>query len=251
MQNDSYKQEYTREFVSRWDRLIGWDSRAAGEDGFFERLLREHGCREVADVASGTGFHAIRLAHAGFAVTASDGAATMIRQTERNAGDMGVTLAATRVADWRELDAAFGANRFDALVCLGNAFTHLFEEDARRRALDAMRTVLRPGGLLILDHRNYDKILDRGYSSKRRFYYVGNGVDARPAVVRDDLVKFEYAYADGSTFHLSMFPLRRHYMRSLLDATGFTGLATYGDFEPGFEPDEVDFFQQVARKPRH
>ena len=47
MQNDSYKQEYTSEFVSRWDRLIGLDSRAAGEGGFFERLLRQHGWLEV------------------------------------------------------------------------------------------------------------------------------------------------------------------------------------------------------------
>src|SRR3546814_18357072 len=73
MSNDTYKREYTREFVSRWDRLIGWNSRAEGENGFFERLLRRHDCREVADIAAGTGFHAIRLADAGFAVTASDG----------------------------------------------------------------------------------------------------------------------------------------------------------------------------------
>ncbi|HEY9567671.1 MAG TPA: class I SAM-dependent methyltransferase [Thalassobaculum sp.] len=251
MSNDTYKREYTREFVSRWDRLIGWNSRAEGENGFFERLLRRHDCREVADIAAGTGFHAIRLADAGFAVTASDGAETMIQQTERNADEMGVALAGTQVADWRELDKAFGANRFDALVCLGNAFTHLFEEDGRQQALEAMRTVLRPGGMLVLDHRNYDKILDRGYSSKHRYYYVGNGVEARPAVIREDLVKFEYAYADGNTFHLSMFPLRRHYMHGLLDRSGFTGVETHGDFESSFEPDEVDFFQQIAFKPRH
>lgn len=251
MQNDHYKREYTREFVSRWDRLIGWDSRAEAENGFFERLLRNNNCRTVADIASGTGFHAIRLAHAGFDVTASDGAETMIKQTVRNAAGMDVELADTRVVDWRELHQAFGSNKFDALVCLGNAFTHLFEEEARRTALESMRTVLRPGGLLILDHRNYDKILDRGYSSKHRYYYVGNGVDARPAVIRNDLVKFEYAYEDGNKFHLSMFPLRRHYVRNLLDQSGFTNLTTYGDFDESFEPDEVDFFQQVAVKPRH
>ena len=72
MQNDTYKREYTREFVSRWDSLIGWDSRAEGENGFFERILRHHNCKQVADIAAGTGFHAIRLAHAGFEATASD-----------------------------------------------------------------------------------------------------------------------------------------------------------------------------------
>ena len=72
MQNDTYKREYTREFVSRWDSLIGWDSRAEWENGFFERILRHHNCKQVADIAAGTGFHAIRLAHAGFEATASD-----------------------------------------------------------------------------------------------------------------------------------------------------------------------------------
>lgn len=251
MQNDIYKREYTREFVSRWDDLIGWDSRAEGENGFFERLLRRNGCKTVADIAAGTGFHAIRLAHDGFEVTASDGAETMIRQTEQNAEDMEVRLADTRTVDWRELHKAFGPNRFDALICLGNAFSHLFEEDARREALDSMRTVLRPGGLLILDHRNYDKILDHGYSSKHRYYYVGDGVDARPAEIRDDLVKFEYSYPDGKKYHLSLFPLRRHYVQKLFDEAGFTNLTTYGDFDTSFEPDEVDFFQQIAVKPRH
>lgn len=251
MQNDIYKREYTREFVSRWDQLIGWDNRAESENGFFGRMLRQHNCKDVADIAAGTGFHAIRLSHEGFAVTASDGSENMVRQTEQNADSMDIDLAGTEVVDWRELHGAFGANRFDALVCLGNAFSHLFDEEARRQALDSMRTVLRPGGVLIIDHRNYDKILDRGYSSKHRFYYVGQGVDARPAVIRDDLVKFEYSYPDGEKFHLSLFPLRRHYVRKLFDEAGFTKVTTYGDFEESFEPDEVDFFQQIAIKPRH
>src|SRR3546814_16648246 len=89
MSNDTYKREYTREFVSRWDRLIGWNSRAEGENGFFERLLRRHACREVADIPAGTGFHANRLADDGFAVNASDGAEPPTQQTERHANALG------------------------------------------------------------------------------------------------------------------------------------------------------------------
>src|SRR3546814_16505407 len=76
----------------------------------------------------------------------------MIQQTERNADEMGVALAGTQVADWRELDKAFGANRFDDMVCLGTAFTHLFDEDGRHKALEEMPEVLHPGGLLVLSH---------------------------------------------------------------------------------------------------
>lgn len=251
MRSDIYKREYTREFVSRWDSLIGWDGRAAGEDGFFERLLERHNCRQVADIASGTGFHAIKLAHEGFQVTATDGSANMVRKTEENADEMGVELADSRVVDWRELDQVFGANKFDAIVCLGNAFTHLFDEDGRRKSLDAMLTVLKPGGLAVIDHRNYDKILDHGYSSKHQYYYKGDGVDARPVEISEEKVRFEYSYPDGNKFHLTMFPLRQHYMTKLLEDAGFSNIKRYGDFTPSFDPDDVDFVQQVAFKPRN
>lgn len=251
MQSENYKREYTREFVARWDNLIGWEGRASSEDGFFEALLERHNCRKVADIASGTGFHAIKLAHAGFEVTATDGSANMVRKTEENAQEMGVELADTRVVDWRELHEAFAPNSFDALVCLGNAFTHLFEEDARREALDSMLKVLKPGGLAVIDHRNYDKILDQGYSSKHKYYYVGNGVDARPVKINDRMVKFEYSYEDGGKFHLTLFPLRQHYMTGLLESAGFTNVKRHGDFSTNYDPDDVDFLQQVAFKPRH
>src|SRR3546814_3509438 len=51
-------------FVKRWDDLIGWEGRTAGEADFFPRLLAAHGVRHVADIATGTGFHAVMLAGA-------------------------------------------------------------------------------------------------------------------------------------------------------------------------------------------
>lgn len=248
MHSELYKREYTGEFVSRWDDLIGWDGRRAGEDGFFERLLRDRGCNRVADVAAGTGFHAITLAADGFEVVAADGSAAMIDQTRRNAERHGVDLADTAVVDWRELDRQFGAAAFDAMLCLGNAFTHLFEHDERLAALRSMRRALRPGGVLVVDHRNYDRILDHGYSSKHRHYYTGSGVEVRPVEVTPKMVRLEYAYPDRRRYHLSLFPLRRAYAASLLAEAGFGEVASYGDFEAPFDADDVDFIQQVAVK---
>lgn len=250
MHNEHYRREYTKEFVSRWDKLIGWDSRAASENGFFHGLLHKHNCRSVADVAAGTGFHAVMLARQGFDVTATDGAAEMVEKTRANAVAHGIDLVDIREADWRDLHRVFSPNSFDALVCLGNAFTHLFEEQARRDALEAMFEVVRPGGLVVIDQRNYDKILDQGYSSKSRYYYVGDGVSARPVEIDDSKVRFEYSYADGNKFHLTMFPLRQNYLTRLLEEAGFRDIERYGDFEPNYDFDDVDFVQQVAFKPR-
>src|SRR3546814_15155362 len=73
--NERYHAEYSRDFVKRWDDLIGWEGRTAGEADFFPRLLAAHGVRHVADIATGTGFHAVMLAGAGFEVTATAGSA--------------------------------------------------------------------------------------------------------------------------------------------------------------------------------
>ena len=46
--SNRYHAQYTQEFVKRWDDLIDWQGRAAGEAGFFARLLSAHGVRTVA-----------------------------------------------------------------------------------------------------------------------------------------------------------------------------------------------------------
>ncbi|WP_077530922.1 class I SAM-dependent methyltransferase [Vreelandella utahensis] len=242
--------QYTPDFVDYWDDLVGWEGRKASEGGFYEKLLKEAGASNVVDVASGTGFNSINLARSGLEVTATDGSENMLARTRENASKVGVTFAHSQVADWVKLDEELGEERFDALVCLGNSFTHLFEHEARVQAMQAFYRVLRPGGIIIIDHRNYDSMLDGGYSSKHEHYYTGKGVEAYPAELTSTLARFEYRFPDGAHFQLNMFPLRQDYMSELLEQTGFTNLTQYGDFERPFDRNEVDFVQQVAIKPK-
>lgn len=248
--NEQYRKEYNREFVSRWDDLIGWDGREEGESQFFERLLSIHQAEKVADIAAGTGYHAVKLAQFGFKVTATDGAANMVEQSVENAKAHGVEFEDAAVVDWRDLASHYGGNSFDALVCLGNAFTHLKEHEARRDALASIFSALKPGGMLILDHRNYDSILDRGFSSKHRFYYTGNDAEVRPVRISRTEVKFEYDFGDGVKDYLSLYPLPQKYMEFLLEDAGFVDITAYGDFERPFEHYDPDFIQQVAFKPQ-
>lgn len=249
VEHEQYKKEYTKDFVSYWDELIGWEGRERGEGGFFQRMLTAYGCQTVLDAACGTGFHSVTLARDGFAVTASDGSRNMLNQTIENAERYGVDLADAKVADWLHLAETHGRKKFDAVICLGNAFTHLFDHELRRQALRSMYTVLKPGGLLIVDHRNYDRMLNEGYSSKHMYYYTGQGVDARPVTLHDTLAHFEYTFPDGEVFHLKLYPLKQGYMQHLLEETGFHDILTYGDFERPFVESEVDFMQQIAVRP--
>src|SRR5690554_1295202 len=77
-ETDQYKQEYVENFVDKWDELIGWDHRAKSEGDFFIDVLRKRGAKKVLDVATGTGFHSVRLLQAGFEVVSADGSPEML-----------------------------------------------------------------------------------------------------------------------------------------------------------------------------
>jgi len=125
----------------------------------------------VLDVATGTGFHSVRLIEAGFEVVSADGSAEMLAKAFENGYQRGHILRTVQ-ADWRFLNRDVHGE-FDAIICLGNSFTHMFNEKDRRRALAEFYTMLKHDGVLILDQRNYDVIIDQGFSSKHTYYYCG------------------------------------------------------------------------------
>lgn len=244
---DHYLQEYVASLAEKWDEIVDWDLRAASEGDFFIDLLRRHGARRVLDVATGTGFHSCRLLAAGFDVTSVDGSPAMLAKAERNALARGLNFQPVR-ADWRRLSQQV-QGPFDAIICLGNSFTHLFTDLERRQALAEYHRVLKPGGILVLDQRNYDLILDRGYHSQHIYYYCGRDIEVRPEYMDEGLARFCYVFPDQTTFYLNMCPLRIDYLLGLISQGGFQPIQTYGDFHDPFSREQTEFLVHVATKP--
>lgn len=247
---DHYQAEYVENFVERWDELIDWEARAEGEGRFFIDKLREMGKHEILDVAAGTGFHSVQLLKAGFSVTSADGNAQMLVKAFDNARAHGHILQSLH-ADWRWLNRSTLDQQYDAVICLGNSFTHLFDEHDRRRALAEFYSVLKHDGVLIIDQRNYDRILDEGFSTRHKYYYCGDRVSAEPIHVDDGLARFEYTFEDGAKHHLNMYPLRRNYMRGLISEAGFQNVETFDDFQESHPDNSPDFFVHIAHKDYH
>ena len=245
-ETDHYQAEYIHGFVEKWDDLIDWEARAESEGQFFIDMLKARGKKTVLDVATGTGFHSVQLLKAGFDVTSVDGSAEMLTKAFENARKRGLVLK-TAHADWRWLNRDIHG-KFDAIICLGNSFTHLFKESDRRRALAEFYAALKHDGVLILDQRNYDAILDVGFDSKHKYYYCGEQVTAEPEHVDGSLARFRYTFPDKSVYHLNMFPLRKAYMRNLMKEVGFQRVNTYGDFQETFDEHEPDFLVHIAEK---
>ncbi len=243
---DHYQKEYVTGFVDKWDELIDWGARAESEGSFFIDTLRERGAQKVLDVATGTGFHSVRLLEAGFDVVSADGSPEMLAKAFENARRRGHILRTVQ-ADWRFLNRDVHGE-YDAIICLGNSFTHLFEERDRRKALAEYYAMLAHNGVLIIDQRNYDSILDAGFSSKHTYYYCGDQVTAEPEHMDDGLARFVYTFPDRSRYHLNMFPLRKDYLRRLIYEVGFQQVETYGDFQETYREETPDFFIHVAEK---
>jgi len=243
---DTYKHEYVQSFVEKWDQLIDWDARATSEGSFFIEELKKRGAKRVLDVATGTGFHSIRLLNAGFTVVSADGSPEMLSKAFQNARKQGKILRTVQ-ADWRWLNRDING-RFDAVICLGNSFTHLFSERDRRKALAEFYSALKHDGVLILDQRNYDSMLSGAFSSKHAYYYCGENVRAEPEHIDDGLARFRYVFPDGSKYNLNMFPLKKEYTTRLMKEVGFQQVDTYGDFQETYRQDDPDFYIHIASK---
>jgi len=245
-ETDHYRKEYITSFVDKWDELIDWRRRAETEGQFFIDILRARGKQKVLDVACGTGFHSVRLAESGFDVTAADGSAAMVAKAFANGRDRGLILKTVQ-ADWRWLNRDIDG-KYDAIICLGNSFTHLHQESDRRRALAEFYAALKHDGILILDQRNYDAMFDRGFSTKHKYYYCGDRVTAEPSHLDDGLIRMVYSFPDGQEYTLNMCPIRKNYVRRLFHEAGFERVRTYGDFQETYAEDDPDFFIHVVEK---
>jgi SAM-dependent methyltransferase len=117
----------------------------------------------VLDLACGTGGHAVALARLGHPVLGVDLDGAMIRLAQAKAAEGGLRGGARpefRVMDMREagrkLEPGFGL-----VYCIGNSLVHLEGEEAIGRVLADCRRLLEPGGALVVQVINYDRIVSR------------------------------------------------------------------------------------------
>jgi SAM-dependent methyltransferase len=121
------------------------------------RLLERIGRTSlVLEAACGTGVDAAALARRGFTVWASDGSEAMVEGAAARFRRERLAIPLLRSA-WADLPAATG-ERFDVVLCLGNSLVHAAGRDAMVQALTGLRRMARPGGYVVLDSRNWEKL---------------------------------------------------------------------------------------------
>jgi len=248
-------EENSRIRADMWSDFVGWDNRRRGENGFLINKLKEHDCKKVLDIALGDGVDTIFLLQQGFEVSSNEVDSAFRQKAIENAKKDGLSIKPTS-ADWRELGDVYPENSFDAVICMGNSLTCLFGEENRLEALEQIRKVLKPGGMLIVDERNFQRILDNREDalagtlhSTGKFLYTGTSkVKASFVEVNDNFVLVEYHHIEtDKKAYYKAYPFKRGELQGLLQEAGFTKLQTFSDYSPNQNTD-ADFYEYVCVK---
>src|SRR3990167_8393189 len=160
MNGDLIPENYnSQNLVSMWREFIDWEKRRKGEDNFLVNQFHTRNVKKVFDASLGDGCDSIYLLKQGFDVTSNEIDKTFLNKALENAKVENVELKITSL-DWRTLDSELVEANFDAVICLGNSLTYLFSEKDQLGALRQFKRILKSGGILIVDERNYQYILD-------------------------------------------------------------------------------------------
>ena len=168
--------DYYETFAADYDWLFDDDTLAHGtaiNHPAAARLLEKtsHGST-VLDAACGTGHNAAALARRGYRVRATDGSDAMVAMAAARFRHEHLEIPVERCL-WADLPAVVG-ERFDVVLCIGNSLVHTGRRDAMIEALAGLRQMARPGGHLVIDSRNWEKI-----HAERRIVRVADRVRTR------------------------------------------------------------------------
>lgn len=254
-------------------------------------LLKTNRCRTVLDAACGTGVDSMMLVGEGFSVVSTDASDKMLKYALKERWnrrkDPAFDQWIIEEANWVTLvdDVAQFSDRlptsdgrFDAVICLGNSFAHLPDFDGSlgkiRRALSNFMELVRPGGILVIDHRNYDEIIRSGTVPANNVYYNSTQIQSIKCSTllvsgKANMVTMDY-YMDLSSlsgpretvdhadenapahhFRLSYYPHQLEEFTQLLREVGGNEAThtIYGDFKPLGEVATPAYYIHVVRKP--
>jgi glycine/sarcosine N-methyltransferase len=168
--------DYYRDLAADYDWLYDDDALTSGfamtRPAVADLLRRVGPGGDVLDAACGTGVDAAALTRLGFHVRATDGSGAMVQAAAARFRQEGLAISVQQCL-WADLPAIIG-ERFDVVLCTGNALVHAAGRDAMVQALTGLRRMARPGGHVVIHSRNWEKL-----HAERRIVQAANRVRAR------------------------------------------------------------------------
>ncbi len=245
-------------FSFDYDRFVNWPGRLAFELPFIEKQLK--GIKgqagqpiRVLDVATGTGMHTIALAQHGYQASGADLSAGMIAKARQNAVQAGVEVDFNIVGFGDLAQALWDDLPFDALLCLGNSLPHILTQDGLAATLSDFAACLRPGGMLLIQNRNFDNVMlksqrwmePQAHQDKDKEWIFVRFYDFRPDGLIDFNILTLFREA-GATWQqritsAQLYPYRQTEIIDALNIAGFKDIHSYGGLNGvAFDPHTSD-----------
>lgn len=249
------------ELYSRTDiyDLFQTDEYEEGIRKHWEVIRSQTGINSLLDCSIGTGNLTLPAAKLGMEISGSDLSKEMLDACEKKAQERGYSVN-LKQSDFRNLGEAFEC-QFDCVGSTGNSLPHVNNEDVLR-TLEQMDCLVKSGGYLYFDMRNWDKILH----TKNRFYLYPPQFkeDIRINLIQvwdynqDATMDFHLLYTferDNSIFRTERFtehyyPIKREMLINKLGCMGYKDIKVmcHPAYFQDAAPDQADWYCVLAKK---
>lgn len=249
--------EFFERLSESYDQLISWPTRIGTEGMFFKKLVSDNKLKSSLDVACSTGFHVIMLRRLGLDAVGIDASPRMIEKARTNSVTCGVTVEYI-LGDFTNMSKRFSEG-FDLITCLGDTVAHLRSAQDLKKLFQEVYKSLNPGGLFVVQARNYDFILkhrarftpptgSRNGTEETLFFRL---LDFNPKSLNLSIAKFRWHENrwESSVHTTEIYPYLKKELESVLKSVGFAKLESYRNYNfEDYDPNGSDLILIAQKK---
>ena len=225
------------EISGNYDEMFNFEKDLESAENVVSKLKEQFKFKKALDIGCGTGSYTIALARNGAESTGMDLSHSMIDKAKKNSLAYGLDI--NFINSGMEKMLFNVHEKFDLIMCMGNTLPHLLHKKDLCSMMDACKQLLNPGGHLVLNLLNYDRILNAkerivGITRSENHEFI-RFYDFEEPYVSFNLLEIDWTTKTPShkILNTKLYPYTHMEVEFALMQADFENLKVYGG--PGFD----------------